>query len=78
MRIMQCSLLFFLERLENPEPPEQAFKNKEMLVNDVTGAGRMQDKQWGGWHYTAKSRVAPSAEVLLDYQVNSGFACPSY
>jgi hypothetical protein len=65
-----------LEGLGKPEDPEEAWQKKEILVTDVTGAGEVEDRQWGGWGFRSNSKAAPSAATQADYKNKSGFACP--
>lgn len=65
-----------LEGLGKPEDPEEAWRDKEILVTDLTRAGDVDDRQWGGWGFRSNSTAAPSAETRADYKDKSRFACP--
>jgi len=65
-----------LEGLGKPEDPEEAWKGREILVTDMTGAGEVQDSQWGGWGFQSNSKDTPSAETRADYKTKSADSCP--
>ncbi|HLW51563.1 MAG TPA: hypothetical protein VKW06_01870 [Candidatus Angelobacter sp.] len=57
-----------LEALGKPEHPEEEWKNKEILVMDATGPGRVEPGQWNGWGFRSGSSAGPSAETRADFQ----------
>ncbi len=58
------------------ERAKESWEKKEILVNDVTGAGEVTDAKWASWGYPSIATPAPSAETRVEYKDKSRFMCP--
>jgi hypothetical protein len=65
-----------LEGLGRPEHPEETWKGKEILVSDVTGQAKIEDRQLNRWRYPSDSNPAPAAETRVDFIAKGKDECP--
>jgi hypothetical protein len=52
-----------IDGLGNPEDPEEAWKNKEILVSDATADPGTTESKWGPWGFRSNSNAAPAKET---------------
>src|SRR5262249_9163106 len=52
-----------LDGLGRPEDPEEAWKDKEILVSDLTAQPDPSESSWGGWGFRSNSSAAPAKET---------------
>jgi hypothetical protein len=65
-----------LQGLGKPEDPEEQWRDKQILVLDVTEAGQVEPGQWKGWGFRSNSKAAPSSETRKDFEVKARDQCP--
>lgn len=65
-----------LQNLGKPEDPEEEWKDKEIMVLNVTSSGKVEAGQWNGWGFRSNSNAAPSPETRADFEARNQSRCP--
>ncbi len=61
--------------LGKPEDPEEAWKDKEILIVDATTA-QNDVKGRKGWGFRSNSKATPGKETVADFEANASSTCP--
>jgi hypothetical protein len=64
-----------VDGLGGPEDPEEAWKEKQVFVQDVTGADRDLRSHWGRWGFRSKSKAAPGHDTVVDFERKARSSC---
>jgi len=61
--------------LGRPEDPEEAWKDKEILILDATATPN-DVKGRKGWGFRSNSKAAPGEDTVTDFEANASSTCP--
>jgi hypothetical protein len=64
-----------IDGLGNPEDPEEAWKNKEILVSDATADPGTTESKWGPWGFRSNSNAAPAKETEAAFKSRAHDLC---
>lgn len=64
-----------LDGLGRPEDPEEAWKNKEILVSDLTADPELTESEWGPWGFRSNSTAAPAKETEDAFKLRAHDLC---